>query len=379
MTDLHQSTAATDADGRSVRDTVLAVALAEPEQAAALWSSLDGILDLDTCWDTDVLRLLGAVHASLAADDHLDKPRDVARLRGVYWRNWYVAQRCRHDVDQLRTALHAAGIDSRVVGGVAWCDLAGIAPGERMVDDTTVVVSPRDLGSAAKIARALSWQTSGQGRENPSRFARPCVLRRPLDEARPHAGHTSLRLAVRAHVSAPVCRDGTIDSSLDDLAEQVLVAVLGGPTSPTDQGVEWKFDLVRFIRHSTADLRDVVQLAASWSVTAELRCRLADVMATHPSDRLTRLLETLDVPGCTSVAGSRCASGRAARLVAEWRSVARGDSWWSAVTSVPTFVAERLAVDSMRQIPGSVTRRLLAVERRHLVARVQRRRKEQAS
>ncbi len=136
----------------------LHAAVDDPGDALVAWDQMRATVDLDTCWEPDIMRVLPLVWRNLVASG-VDHP-DLARLAGVHRRNWYAGRQTLESVDGACHALESVGVPTQVVGGASMVARCYDGPGDRPVDDTALVVHPDDLERASVHPRRC-WLGDG--------------------------------------------------------------------------------------------------------------------------------------------------------------------------------------------------------------------------
>lgn len=277
----------------------LRAALAQPDEAMAAWNRLRTTVDLDTCWDPDIIRLLPLVATNLtAADpDHTDLPR----LRGVQRNLWVRNQHTAAAIDALVGALAAAGIDVRVSGGVSLARHFYPTLGHRPVDDTAVVVAPDALAAATQMAAANGWV--GHRRPLPARLWWLAAARCGKGSGRPaprRLTHTASNGAATAIVCVapnpwaphpwmpnpstpdPSTPNPGLGASGTEVTPEVqlLATVAGGATAVVPRGAGWVADTVHLLRSGAVDPIRLARQVDRWQVGALVTARLATVTRT---------------------------------------------------------------------------------------------------
>lgn len=306
----------------------LRAALAQPDDALVAWNRMRSTVDLDDCWDRDIIRLLPLVATNLAAanPDHPDLPR----LRGVQRNLWVQGQHTAVAIDALVDALTAAGIDAQVSGGVSLARHFYPTLGHRPVGDTGVVVAPGAMAAATRVVAATGW--IHHQRPLSTRLWWMAAVRCGKGRGRPaprhvtHPDGTGVATAIVCVAPSPWAPNPWTPSSwapdpghghatTDVTPEvQLLATLIGGATALAPRGSGWVADAVHLLRSGAIDPSRFASEVDRWQVGALVAPRLATV---------TRAWET---PGGTDLVAAlgRCRSTRRARWAARYQRSTNG-------------------------------------------------------
>lgn len=276
----------------------LHAALDEPADAVTAWDKLRVFINLDDCWDPDIITLLPLVWRNLSAGGC--PHQDLARLRGVHHNLWVQARHTQRAVEALVDALEDAGIPATVSGGVALSRRWYASLGDRHSADTAVVVPPRQLAAATEVACTLGWVH--EHRQVPHRlwwlaaarvgapWRHAAGARAPRKLVQHRQGPTvSVTVCV---TPSPWCPTGApaapAPPGTPDVpdAETALLGVLcGGATAITPQGLQWVADAVHILRSGDVDGDRFAATVQAWGVGALVGRRLQRVVTTFAGDR----------------------------------------------------------------------------------------------
>jgi hypothetical protein len=381
--------------GNEVR-LALHAALDEPDTATRAWNTLRATVDLDTCWDGDILRLLPLVWKNLVATG--GGHRDLARLRGVYRHNWYHGQHTIESVAVAHEALEAAGVEVQMVGGVSLVERYYDGPGDRRMDDTAFVVTPADLGRATAALVEQRWIPTADRRGGPAgRFAPArlltltdhrgsarvalCVTPNPWCATAPGQVGTDMSAGVNADMSASAAATGapaatlgvaagpgasygrhqTITQNSAVSAEmQLMVTLLGGPTGTARAGQAWIADVVHLVRSGTVDARPFTTAAMDYGVGPLLAPRLETVEAEFKvsvGEGVTSALRRGRLTRRARWASTATPAGRLGGVAIRWARATHNDGLLAAVGSLPAFIAEQAGVHGPGGLPAEALRR----------------------
>jgi hypothetical protein len=257
----------------------LHAAVDDPGDALVAWNQMRATVDLDTCWDPDIMRVLPLVWRNLVASG-VDHP-DLARLAGVHRRNWYSGRQTLEAVDDACHALESVGVPTQVVGGASMVARCYDGPGDRPVDDTALIVHPDDLERASVILAGAGWVAAAGRRTRqastfavPRRFTHPdlpgveplTLVVTPNPWCSPMAAS---QLAV--HATAPANWPGDSHPAAMAWASvaaevQLMVTLLGGPTAVARHGHAWMVDVVYLVRSGSVNADALVDEASRQGV-----------------------------------------------------------------------------------------------------------------
>lgn len=377
----------------------LHAAVDDPGDALVAWDQMRATVDLDTCWDPDIMRVLPLVWRNLVASG-VDHP-DLTRLAGVHRRNWYSGRQTLEAVDGACRALESAGVPTQVVGGASMVARCYDGPGDRPVDDTAVVVHPDDLERASVTLAGAGWVTAaGRRSRQASTFAVPRRFTRadvpgvgPLTlvvTPNPWCSPTPARkLAVHAPVPVPATATATAtgtgtgtgnwpgDSHPAAIAwapvsaeVQLMVTLLGGPTVVARHGHGWMVDVVHLVRSGAVNADALVHEASRQGVGPLLVPGLEAVASQFGvsvgeslGDGVTGALARAGATRRARWAATSSSPNRLAGLAARWARATHNQAVLTAVASAPAFIAEQVGVDGPGALPAELVRRLRGVDR----------------
>ncbi len=378
--------------GNEVR-LALHAALDEPDAATGAWNQLRATVDLDTCWDADILRVLPLVWKNLVASGGADG--DIARLGGVYRRNWYQGQHAVEVAGMVHDALDAAAVASWAVGGVSLVDRCYDGPGDRPMDDTAFVVAPADLEHATSALVEAHWVPINDRRGGPvGRFATPrhftradhrgsarvtlCVAPNPWFppvsgqvDAGTTAGAGAAEFPAAVRVAAgPGGSDRrhvtTTQGTAVSAEVQLMVTLLGGPTGTAHVGHAWIADVVHLVRSAMVDAQRFTSAALDYGVGPLLAPGLETVEAEFQvsvGEGVTRALRRGQLTGRARWAATATPAGRLRGLAIRWARATHNDGALHAVGLLPAFMAEQAGVHGPGGLPAEALRRLVGTGR----------------
>jgi hypothetical protein len=385
--------------GNEVR-LALHAALDEPDAATQAWNALRSTVDLDTCWDGDILRLLPLVWKNLVASG--GGRRDVARLGGVYRHNWYHGQHTIESAAMAHDALAQAGVGVRMVGGVSLVERYYDGPGDRRIDDTAFVVAPTDLERATSVLVENRWVPTVDRRSGPAgRFsvprhftltdhrgsARIAVSVTPNPWCAQVAGRvgkdmtagvnaemTADAAAAGATAATPAILSGAAGSGGSDgrhlaitqnravSAEvQLMVTLLGGPTGTACVGQAWIADVVHLVRSGTVDAKRFTTVAMDHGVGPLLAPGLETIEAefnVSVGKGVTSALRRGRLTRRARWASTATPAGRLGGVAIRWARATHNDGLLPSVGSLPAFIAEQAGVHGPGGLPAEALRRL---------------------
>jgi hypothetical protein len=359
----------------------LHAAVDDPGDAMEAWDQMRATVDLDTCWDPDIMRVLPLVWRNLVASG-VNHP-DLARLAGVHRHNWYAGRQTLEAVGGACHALELVGVPFQVVGGASMVARCYDGPGDRPVDDTALVVHPDDLERASVILAGAGWVTAPGRRSRPaSTFAVPRRLTRadvpgvgPLTlvvTPNPWCSPTPARkLAVHATATATANWPG--DSHPAAIAwvpvsaeVQLMVTLLGGPTAVARHGHAWMVDVVHLVRSGAVNADALVHEASRQGVGPLLVPGLESVASefgVSVGDGVTGALARAGATRRARWAATSSSSNRLMGLAARWARATHNQAVLTAVASAPAFMVEQFGVDGPGALPAEFARRLRGVDR----------------
>jgi len=359
----------------------LHAAVDDPGDALVAWDRMRATVDLDTCWDPDIMRVLPLVWRNLVASG-VDHP-DLARLAGVHRRNWYAGRQTLEAVDGACHALESVGVPTQVVGGASMVARCYDGPGDRPVDDTALVVHPDDLERASVILAGAGWVTAaGRRSRQASTFAVPRRFTRadvpgvgPLTlvvTPNPWCSPTPARqMAVHATATATASWPGDSQPAAIAWAPvsaevQLMVTLLGGPTAVAWHGHGWMVDVVHLVRSGAVNADALVHEASRQGVGPLLVPGLESVASefgVSVGDGVTGALARAGATRRARWAATSSSSNRLMGLAARWARATHNQAVLTAVASAPAFMVEQFGVDGPGALPAEFARRLRGVDR----------------
>ena len=150
------------------RRLLLRAALLQRAQACRAWEQWRAAGGNIDSVDGQTFELLPLVYRSLEAGGVADP--DLARLKGVYRHAWAANQQRANQIGLALDCLGREGIPTMVLGGAAVSVSHYRDLGVRRLDDTAVLVAPRDAERALSALRACGW--SMRARIEPRRVLR---------------------------------------------------------------------------------------------------------------------------------------------------------------------------------------------------------------
>ena len=359
----------------------LHAAVDEPGDAMVAWDQMRVTVDLDTCWDPDIMRVLPLAWRNLVASG-VDHP-DLARLAGVHRHNWYAGRQTLDALDGVCHALELVGVPTQVVGGASMVARCYDGPGDRPVDDTALVVHPDDLERASVILAGAGWVTAaGRRSRQASTFAVPRRFTHPdlpgvgpltlVVTPNPWCSPTPARqMAVHAPAPAPANWPGdshpaAIGRAPVSAEVQLMVTLLGGPTAVARHGHGWMVDVVHLVRSGAVNADALVHEASRQGVGPLLVPGLESVAAefgVSVGDGVTGALARAGATRRARWAATSSSSNRLVGLAARWARATHNQAVLTAVASAPAFIAEQVGVDGPGALPAELVRRLRGVDR----------------
>jgi hypothetical protein len=138
------------------QELLLLAAIAAPARALPAWREWTRHFDIaEDRLDVGSYRLLPKVYRNLR--EHLGEDPQLARLEGLYKRNWYANQLAFESCARVLQALQDAGVEPLLLKG---CPLAlryYADIGARPMNDIDLLVSPDEALEAARVLARLGW------------------------------------------------------------------------------------------------------------------------------------------------------------------------------------------------------------------------------
>ena len=140
------------------QELLLKAALLKEQSAMSAWEQWKSQIDIETLSSADYA-LLPQLYQNLL--DHQVEDAHLARLKGVYRRNWYANQLQIKQLEALLSAIDHAGIEVIVLGDVA---LSAYYPnkGTRSISNFNLLLRLADLEKAVNFVKPFNWYSVTQ-------------------------------------------------------------------------------------------------------------------------------------------------------------------------------------------------------------------------
>lgn len=348
---------------------LLKACLLERPKALAAWERWQSLVDLDAI-DPGSVRLLPLLYSRLTGMG-VDSPL-LARLRGVQRQTWYRNQLLIGKVASLLERLHARGIPTIALKGLALVPHAYGHVALRPMADADLLVPAAQAASAAETLVDAGWTRAHPAHEWPPRFTASRAFAHALGlelDLHVHAMHECLEADADDDfwtAAVPLDVGGAPTQALCP-ADQLLHVITHGFRRSTVPPIRWLADAVVVVRAAGAGL--------DWSrFVAQARRRRVALMALDGLRFMTAELD-VDVPAAVPDRlrrggvgleervehWARSEPGRlrlAGELWCEYRRARGREPQWRGPLGLPRYVRDRLALGSVAQVPGVVWSRL---------------------
>ncbi len=336
---------------------LLRAATAAPADAVAAWTTFLDAHRLDEVGDAEAQRLLAGVHHRLTAAGAPAATPELARLVGVRRRTWVLNQQAAADLVAAVDLLDKAGIEAVVAPFTASCLSGDIDRVE--VGVPALLVTPCDARRARHVLGVR--HVLGARSQSVSVGYWPSPWMRDIRDPNP-----AWTLITQGATTSTIARREV--SVLDPTTALVAVATTGLVPGSAIR-LRWAVAATHLV--TDADHQDG---SARSRIDRDRLVELADHFAIGPvvADVLTWLAHDLGVPvdpalveglarfetqrdACARVGRRR--SGPFPQLRSDWAFARRRLGPAEAVAAIPTFLVERWALTSPRQIPAEVAAR----------------------
>ena len=137
------------------RQLLLQAALLDKNAALTAWEQWQSSVDIEVL-DSDSYLLLPQLYQNLLA--HGVEAAPMARLKGIYRRNWYANQLQLKRLYHLLANLQEMGIEAMMLGDAALFQVVG---SYRQISNFQLLVRAHDLERAIRHLSDLNWQSYG--------------------------------------------------------------------------------------------------------------------------------------------------------------------------------------------------------------------------